>query len=173
MLVRSCGDPKCINPMHLREADTNDLWRDPNVHGDKPAAAWQRGSVGALRLGKRVYSAQEVYNLQTDERRPPRNDPSKGLRWVFFDRLPCSVPRDMPLIRCDQAELYRIRAIRRCPIRATRNVLPSGFIRYDLPPGITEIAFTEPPEEYTPLRLVDDEDEAQETAPEAALALAA
>lgn len=173
MLVRSCGDPKCINPMHLREADTNDLWRDPDVHGDEPAAAWQRGSIGALRLGKRVYSAQEVYALQHNDYRPPRDDPSKGLRWVFYYRLSWPAPYGTPLIPSAQAELDRIRAMRRSPIRATRNVLPSGFIRYDLPPGITEIAFTEPPEEYTPLRLVDDEDEAQETAPEADLALAA
>ena len=173
-LVRSCGNPKCINPLHLREATPNDLWFDLDPRNEqRMPPAYLRGSVGALRVGKRTYSAQDVYNLQHTGYRPPRDDPSKGLRWVFFDQRVGATPRDMPLIRSDQAELDRIRVIRRCPIRATRNILPSGFIRYDLPPGITEIAFTEPPEEYTPLHSVDDEDEAQETAPEADLALAA
>jgi hypothetical protein len=173
-LVRSCGDPKCINPLHLREATPNDLWFDLDPRNEvRMPPAYLRGSVGALRVGKRTYSAQDVYNLQSTDYRPPRDDPSKGLRWVFYYQLSWPAPYGTPLLHSAQAELDRIRAIRRCPIRATRNVLPSGFIRYDLPPGLTEITFTEPPEEYTPLHSVDDDDEAPESAPAADWALAA
>jgi hypothetical protein len=52
-------------------------------------------------------------------------------------------------------------------------VLPCGFIRYDLPPGVTEIAFTElPPAEYAP-SLLDEVDDGPDCTPEAPLAIAA
>lgn len=71
-------------------------------------------------------------------------------------------------------KLGPIRAIRRCPIRASRTVLPCGFIRFDLPPGITEIAFTEPPPPtYEDVFGWVDDDEDPEDAPEADWAPAA
>ena len=166
-LVRSCGDPKCIHPLHLRVATSNDLWRDPEI----PTTLWRRGSIGAFEVGDRVYGAQEVYNLQTP--RPQPDDPSNGLPSVFYYQLSWPAPRGSPLLPSAQAELDRICAIRRCPVKAIRTVLPCGFIRYDLPPGITEIAFTKQPEGHLSLSLMEDEDEAPESAPEAGWALAA
>lgn len=169
-LTSCCGNPLCINPYHLRERTPNDQFM-----AETPEYGWTRqGSVGALQVGKRLYPAQEVYNLQHKGYRPPRDDPSKGLRWVFFDRMPWSIPPEMPLLRHHQEKLNAIQAIRRCPIRATRTVLPCGFIRYDLPLGITEIAFTElPPERYTPLHLVEDDEDDPASAPPANWELAA
>lgn len=152
--------------MHLKEADTNDLWFDTDPRNEQrvPPASL-RGSIGELKVGQRVYPAKEVYMLQSNDYRPPRDDPSKGLRWMFFDQLPHAIPRSMPLLPFQQAELDRIHAIRRCPLRASRMVLPSGFIRYDLPPGVTPITFTEPVLPYIELHPIDEDDEDLETAP--------
>lgn len=169
-LTTCCGDPLCVNPHHLRIRDANDKFKQST-----PEYGWRRqGSVGALQLGKRVYHAHDVYNLQHNDYRPPRDDPSKGLRWVFFDQSVMSIPREMPLLRHQQERLNAIQAIRRCPIRATLTVLPCGFHRYDLPVGITPIPYTElPAERYTPLPSIDDEDDAPASAPEGLWDLAA
>ena len=53
-------------------------------------------------------------------------------------------------------------------------MLPCGFRRYDLPAGITEIAFTEPPPlTYEEVFGLVDDDEDPETAEEADWAIAA
>lgn len=167
-IIQRCGNPRCIHPHHLKEADPNDLWHDPDL-----GPPTRRGSVGALKLGKRVLWAQEVYQLQSS---PLPRDPSLGLPWMFRWRIDCwftDRPRWVDLRPHQLAKLEVIRAVRRCPIRATFTELPCGFRRYDLPAGITEIAFTEPPPaEYVPLWSEDD-DEDPETAPAADWALAA
>jgi hypothetical protein len=140
-LVRTCGNPKCIQPHHLREATSADLWR-----GEDGMEPKRQGSVGSLRLGKRILHAQEVYQIQT---LPPPRDPSLGLRWAFRYGVTLLGSHGLPLTRAQRERLEIIRAVRRCPIRASRTELPCGFIRYDLPAGITEIAFTElPPPSY-------------------------
>jgi hypothetical protein len=160
-LVRTCGNPRCVHPHHLREATTADLWR-----GEEGMEPKRQGSVGALKVGKRILSAQEVYQIQS---LPPPRDPSLGLRWSFRYGVTLLGSHGLPLTHEQQQRLEIIRAIRRCPIRASRTVLPCGFIRYDLPAGITEIAFTEPPppsyEEAFGWHGEDDED--PETAPAA------
>lgn len=168
-LVRRCGDPKCIHPHHLKEADSNDTWHDEDLGPPR-----RRGSIGALRLGKRVLWAQEVYQLQA---RYPHPDPSKGLVWHYRYRLGVSHlenPTEFDLLPHARRELEVIRAVRRFPVRATFTVMSSGFCRYDLPPTITEIAFIEPPpltyEEV--FGMVDDEDGLEE-APEAHWTIAA
>ena len=148
-LIRACGNPKCINPLHLRAMSPADMWRDPDITVER------FGSVGDFKIGKHLVPARIVYSRQTW---PPPADPTEGITDQHrFDPLPIEV----------------IRAIRRCPIRATRSVLPCGFVRYDLPPGITEIAYTKPPESFSRFSLVDDEEEAPESAPKAVWALAA
>jgi hypothetical protein len=163
-LVRTCGNPKCIHPLHLKEATAADLWSDQDL------TVQRQGSVGALKLGKRTFSAQAVYQMQSIS--PPR-DPHLGLRWAFYWDVCWPAPHSTPPSCRQRERLDIIRAVRRCPIRATRTVLPCGFIRYDLPPGVTEIAFTEPaPAEYTPSLLGGDED-GPDCAPEATWAIAA
>lgn len=167
-LVRSCGNPMCVNPLHLKEATAADMWEDPDLPRKR------QGSIGSLKVGSRVLSAQEVFNLQDRYHHP---DPRKGLAWHFRYALGVfhlDNPTAFDLRPRAQRELDIIRVVRRCPIRATRTVLPCGFIRFDLPPGITEIAFTEPPpltyeEAFGP---VDDEDD-PEDAPAAVWAVAA
>lgn len=156
-LVRTCGNPRCVHPLHLKEASPNDLWR-----GDPDMPLKRQGSVGALRLGKRVLSAQEVYQIQS---LPPPRDPRLGLRWAFRWDITLLGTHRLPLTWAQRERLEVIRAIRRCPIRATRTVPPCGFIRYDLPPGVTEIAFTEPPPVYEPLGFSGDDDPEPEWAP--------
>lgn len=143
-LVRRCNNPRCIHPDHLTEATAADLWTDPDLPHKRT------GSIGALQVGKRIVPAKLVYSRQNWP--PPRN-PAEGLNDQHkFDPLTVEV----------------IRAIRRCPIRASRTVLPCGFIRFDLPPGITEIAFTEPPPPtYEDVFGWVDDDEDPEDAPEA------
>ncbi|WP_341712059.1 hypothetical protein [Erythrobacter sp.] len=168
-LYRRCGNPRCVNPHHLKEADSNDTWRDPDLGPPK-----RQGSVGALKLGKRILWAQEVYQIQTY---PLPRDPSLGLPWMFkgqIDRWFTDEPRWVDLNPSQLRKLEIIRAVRRCPIRATLTVLPCGFRRYDLPAGITEIAFTEPPPlTYEEAFGLVDADEDPETAPAADWALAA
>lgn len=151
-LYHLCGDRRCINPHHLCEVTFAELWQDPDLPPIQP-----RGSVGELKVGKHVLSAQTAYQLQTA---PPPRDPSLGLTWVFqYGPLLFCLPgrHGSRLNRKQRERLEVIRAVRRCGIRATRTVLPSGFIRYDLPPGITEIPFTAPPpEEYLFEQLDDD-----------------
>lgn len=138
-----------MNPLHLRAVSPADMWYDPDI------VAERFGSVGDFKIDKHLVTAKIVYSRQTW---PPSADPTKGISEQHrFDPLPIEV----------------IRAIRRSPIRATRTVLPCGFVRYDLPPGITEIAYTKPTESFSLFSLVDDEDEAPKSAPEAVLALAA
>lgn len=164
-LVRTCGNPRCIHPQHLREADANDKWNDPEMPRKR------QGSVGALRLGKRLIDAKRVYQIQS---LPPPRDPSLGLRWAFRWEVTFLGSHKLPLLYHQQERLEIICAIRRCPIRASRTVLPCGFIRYDLPPGVTEIAFTEPPPpSYADVFGLPDDDDDPEPATEAALALAA
>lgn len=166
-LYHLCGDRRCINPHHLCEVTFAELRQDPDLPPLAP-----RGSIGEFKVGKRTLSAQAVYNIQT---LPPPRDPSLGLTWVFrYDIFALCVPgrHRLPLSRRAQERLEVIRAVRRCGIRATRTVLPSGFIRYDLPPGITEIPFTAPPpEEYLFEQL--GADEAPAAALEAPWAIAA
>lgn len=163
-IVRTCGNPKCIHPHHLREATPSDLWRGEDGLEPKP-----QGSVGSLKLGNRILHAQEVFQLQA---RYPHPDPRKGLVWHYRYRLGVSHlenPTEFDLLPYARRELEIIRAVRRCPIRAILTVLPDGFRRYDLPPTTTEIAFTEPP----PLTYEeafgwhDEDEEDPETAPEA------
>lgn len=167
-LIHRCGNHRCIHPHHLKEAEPNDLWYDPDLGPPR-----RRGSVGALKAGKRVLWAQEVYQIQSV--RLPR-DPSLGLPWAFrceFGFWFTERPRLVDLRPHHLHKLEVIRAVRRCPIRAALTELPCGFRRYDLPAGITEIAFTEPPPaEYVPL-WSDDDDDDPEAAPEAVWALAA
>lgn len=165
-LVRSCGNPRCVNPHHLREADANDQWNDPEMPRKR------QGSVGALRLGKRLIDAKRVYQIQS---LPPPRDPSLGLRWAFRWDITLLGSHGLPLTYAQRERLEVIRAIRRCPIRASRTVLPCGFIRYDLPPGVTEIAFTEPPPpSYEDVfGLPDDDDCPEADCDKVALALAA
>lgn len=162
-LVRSCGNPKCIHPHHLREATPSDLWR-----GEDGLEPKRQGSVGSLKLGRRILHAQEVYQLQA---RYPHPDPRKGLVWHYRYRLGVShldSPNEFDLLPHGRRELEIIRAVRRCPIRASRTELPCGFIRYDLPAGITEIAFTEPPPPtYEEVFGLADDEEDPETAEEA------
>lgn len=157
-LVRSCGNPKCVHPLHLREATPEDSWASPAIPEHLRAITpphRPRGSIGELKLGKRRFTAQRVYQIQSY---PPPRDPSLGLPAMFLSgRYDCRRLSD--LTQRELVELAYIRAIRRCPIRATCTELPSGFIRYDLPPGITEIAFTEPQMPYEPLRFDDDDDD--------------
>lgn len=151
-LVRTCGNPKCIHPEHLKVADAADLWEDPDLPRKR------QGSVGALKVGNRTLSAQEVYHLQTT---PPPRDPSLGLPAVFSSDIGCwANPRTrwVDLRARHLARLEIIRAVRRCPIKATRSVLPCGFIRYDLLPEVTEIAFTPPPpEQWEPTGWSEDD----------------
>lgn len=159
-MAHRCGNPKCVHPHHLKEATPNDLWHDPDLGPPR-----RQGSVGALKLGKRIIPAHEVYLIQSQ--RPPR-EPHLGLRWVFRFQITPLGSHGLPLSHAAQERLEVIRAIRRCPIRASFTVLPCGFRRYDLPPGITEVPFTEPP----PLTYEDvfglvDDDEDPEAAPEA------
>lgn len=167
-LTTRCGNPLCVNPHHLKERDANDKFKLSTPH-----YGWRRqGSVGALQVGKQVFQAQDVYSYQTDWGRLPKDDPSKGLAWLF--RSEVCWPADYPVTRKAQERLEAIRAIRRCPIRATLTVLPCGFHRYDLPVGITPIPYTElPAERYTPLPSIDDEDDAPASAPEGLWDLAA
>lgn len=167
-LVTRCGDPKCIHPHHLKEAEPNDLWHDPDLGPPR-----RRGSVGALKLGKRVLWAQEVYLIQTY---PLPRDPQLGLPAMFRSEIGCwaaARPRWVDLRPSQLAKLEVIRAVRRCPIRATLTELPCGFRRYDLPPGITEIAFTEPPAPAYELLWPEDHEDGPEEAPEAVWAIAA
>lgn len=169
LLVTRCGNPKCVHPHHLKEADSNDTWHDADLGPPR-----RRGSVGALKVGKRILWAQDVYQLQA---RYPHPDPRKGLVWHERYRLGVSYfdcPTEFDLLPHARRELEIIRAVRRCPIRATLTVLPCGFRRYDLPPTITEIAFTEPPPfTYEEAFGLVDADEDPETAPAADWALAA
>lgn len=157
-LTHACGNPKCVHPLHLREVTPEDNWVDPDSVGPiRPGTVLlkPKGSIGELKLAKRRFTAEQVYRIQSYPR--PR-DPSLGLPFMFFrgirERVSLSDLRPRELV-----ELAYIRAIRRCPIRATCTELPSGFIRYDLPPGITEIAFTEPQMPYEPLHFDDDDDD--------------
>ena len=168
-LTTRCGNPRCCNPAHLREMTPNDKWNDDDL-----GPPTRQGSVGSLKLGGRILSAQEVYILQSDYHHP---DPRKGLVWHLRYALGVSHldnPTEFDLLPHARRELEIIRAVRRCPLRATLTVLPCGFRRYDLPPTITEIAFTEPPpltyEEV--FGVVDDENDPDE-APEAHWAIAA
>lgn len=165
-LVRSCGNPRCVNPHHLREADANDQWNDPEMPRKR------QGSVGALRLGGRIIDARRVWQIQSV---PPPRDPHLGLRAAFYWDVCWPAPLDAPVSYRQRERLEVIRAIRRCPIRASRTVLPCGFIRYDLPPGVTEIAFTEPPPpSYEDVfGLPDDVDDPEADCDKVALALAA
>jgi hypothetical protein len=157
-LTRSCGNPKCIHPLHLRETSPEDKWAGPDIPEHLRAITpphRPRGSIGELKLGKRRFTAQRVYQIQSYPR--PR-DPSLGLPAMFLAPIWNPRLRWSDLRSRQLRELAYIRAIRRCPIRATRTELPSGFIRYDLPPGLTEIAFTEPQLVYEPLPFDDDDD---------------
>ncbi|MEA1618678.1 hypothetical protein SOQ14_07085 [Erythrobacter sp. T5W1-R] len=136
-LVRRCGNPKCVHPHHLREATTADRWK-----GDDGLSPRRQDSIGWLKVGTRLLSAQEVYQIQT---LPPPRDPSLGLRWAFRYEVTLLGSHGLPLNYAQRERLRVIRAVRRCPIRATLTELPNGFRRYDLPAGITEIAFTAPP----------------------------
>jgi hypothetical protein len=149
--------------LHLKEVSQVENTGSPEDGITPSHKRW--GSIGELKVGKRVYPAKEVYMLQSNDYRPPRDDPSKGLRWVFRHQLSWPAPYGTPLLHSKQAELDRIHAIRRCPIRASRMVLPSGFIRYDLPTGVTPITFTEPVLPYIELHPIDEDDEDLETAP--------
>jgi len=168
-LYRRCGNPKCVHPHHLKEAEPNDTWHDPDL-----GPPLRRGSVGALKVGKRILWAQEVYQIQSY---PLPRDPSLGLPFMFTSALGCwhtDRPRWVDLKPAQLHKLEIIRAVRRCPIRATLTVLPCGFRRYDLPAGINEIAFAEPP----PLTYEEvfgwvDDNEDPETAPEVDWAIAA
>lgn len=166
-LVRTCGNPRCVHPHHLQEATTADLWR-----GEEGMEPKRQGSVGALRLGKRVYDAQRVWQIQS---RPLPRDPRLGLRWAFRWDVTLLGSHGLPLTYAQQERLEIIRAIRRCPIRASRTVLPCGFIRYDLPAGVTEIAFNAPPPpSFDDVFGLPDDDDAPETdCDKVALALAA
>ena len=168
-LTTRCGNPACCHPEHLREMTPNDRWNDDDL-----GPPTRQGSVGALKLGKRILWAQEVYQLQA---RYPHPDPRKGLVWHYQYRLGVShldCPNEFDLQPHAKRELEVIRAVRRCPIRATLTVLPCGFRRYDLPAGITEIAFAEPPTlTYEEVFGWVDDDEDPETADEADWAIPA
>jgi hypothetical protein len=85
-----------------------------------------------------------------------------------IDRWFTDEPRWVDLTPSQLRKLEIIRTIRRCPIKATLTVLPCGFRRYDLPAGITEIAYTEPPPlTYEEAFGLVDADEDPETAPAA------
>lgn len=168
-LTTRCGNPRCCHPAHLREMTPNDKWNDDDL-----GPPTRQGSVGALKLGQRIVWAQEVYQLQSYT---PTRNPAQGLVWHFKYALGVShldCPNEFDLQPHAKRELEVIRAVRRCPIKATLTVLPCGFRRYDLPAGITEIAFTEPPPLiYEEAFSLVDADEDPETAEEADWAIAA
>jgi hypothetical protein len=143
-LVPSCGNPKCINPEHLTAAlpaAPRRVWNPDDADGEMPPRSWS-ATGGVLKVGKRVLDAQRVYQIQS---LPPPRDPSLGLRAAFYWEVCWPAPLDAPVSYRQRERLEVIRAVRRCPIRATLTELPCGFRRYDLPAGVTEIAFTEPP----------------------------
>ena len=118
-------------------------------------------------VGKRRLDAARVFHIQTQ--RPPI-EPSLGLPAVFpFEISLIGVP-STPLLPHQRRELEIIRAVRRCPIRASRTVLSCGFRHYELPAGVHKIAFSEP----TPPSLGDvfgwqeEHDEASADAPQRA-----
>ena len=92
-------------------------------------------------VGKRRFDAARVFHIQSQ---PPPRDPSLGLPEVFpFGISLLGVP-STPLLPHQRRELEIIRAVRRCPIRASCTVLSCGFRHYELPAGVHKIAFSEP-----------------------------
>lgn len=169
-LVSTCGNPRCINPEHLTAAlpaAPRRVWNPDDADGELPPRSWS-ATGGVLKVGKRVLDAQQVYHIQS---LPPPRDPSLGLRWVFRYDITLLGSHGLPLTPAQRERLEVIRAVRRCPIRATLTELPNGFRRYDLPAGVTEIAFTEPePPSYEDVFGWSGDDDAPEAAPEVALA---
>jgi hypothetical protein len=144
-LVSTCGNPKCINPDHLKAAlpaAPRRVYLPGNGDGEMPPRKWSAHG-GLLVVGNHRLDAARVYDMQS---RPPPRNPRLGLASTFASDifLLGTIP-SRPLLHRERERLEVIRAVRRCPIRATLTELPNGFRRYDLPAGITEIAFTAPP----------------------------
>lgn len=77
------------------------------------------GSIGSLRVGRHTITAQVAWAMQN----------YKPAGWSPFRHcIPFGIPDDI------------VEIVRTVAPRATRSVLPSGFIRFDLPPGITVMA---------------------------------
>lgn len=146
-LVPTCGDPRCINPEHLTAAlpaAPRRGWNPEDGDSEMPPRRWS-ATGGVIMVGNRRLDAARVYGLQSYT---PTRDPAQGLVWHFKYALGVShldCPNEFDLLPHARRELAAIRAVRRCPIRATLTVLPNGFRRYDLPAGVHKIAFTEPP----------------------------
>jgi|GEM_PF-6835166 len=122
MLYRACGCSKCINPHHLMDISPTQL-------------GWIAGSIGAFKIGRFTIKANQVRGIQSHPW-PVR----KGSPWEGWSRSFIMTSGDLPE--------YVIDAIRDSDIRATRTKLPCGHVRYDLPPGITEIETDIPADEY-------------------------
>lgn len=173
-LVSTCGNPKCINPDHLRlalPAIPKRVRHAGNGEGEMPAPRWA-ATGGVIMVGNRQLDAARVYDWQS---RPPPRDPSLGLIWVFRHDIALLGTPSSPLLYHQRAKLEIIRAVRRCAVRASCTVLPCGFTRYDLPPGVHKIAFTElPPQSYgDAFGWIDGDDNGPRIAPEATWAKAA
>jgi hypothetical protein len=175
-LVPTCGNPKCINPEHLTAAVSaapQRVWNPEDDDGDVPPRRWT-AKGGVFKVGNRELEAQRVFGLQSYT---PTRDPAQGLVWHFKYALGVShldCPNEFDLLLHARRELEIIRAVRRCPIRATLTELPNGFRRYDLPAGVHKIAFTAPPPpSYEDVFGLVDDDKDPETAPAAGWALAA
>jgi len=96
---------------------------------------WVSGSIGAMKIGRFTIKANQVRGIQTHPW-----PPSKDRVWSRWSRSFVMTGGDLPE--------YVIDAIRDSDIRATRTKLPCGHVRYDLPPGITEIETDIPADEY-------------------------
>ena len=147
-LVPTCGNPRCINPEHLTaalSAAPRRVWNPEDGDSEMPPRRWS-ATGGVMKVGNRVLDAQRVYQIQS---LPPPRDPRLGLRAAFYWEVCWPAPLHSPLLYHQRERLEVIRAVRRCPIRATLTELPCGIRRYDLPAGVTEIAFAElPPPSY-------------------------
>lgn len=112
-ITHLCGCSQCINPHHFALASHGDRLRDITTD-------LRMGAIGSLTVAGVVLPANEVWGIQQME---TSLCPAEGIRKVIYWREP-----------------EVVHAVRRSPIRATRTVMADGFRRYDLPPGITEIA---------------------------------
>lgn len=169
-LVPTCGNPRCINPDHLKAplpaAKARRMGGLPDDEDEDEMPRKNQPCGGVLKVGRRLLNAQRVYQIQS---LPPPRDPRLGLRAAFYWEVCWPAPLDAPVSYRQREKLEVIRAVRRCPVRATRTELPSGIIRYDLPAGVTEIAFTElPPPSYEDVFGWGRDDDTLEAAPEVA-----